>query len=100
MRPDGRVRRPDRAPEPMPTFSGDFSAPSGRFAVVASRFNALVTEALLSGARDAFARHGVPDDRLDVAWVPGSFEIPVVARALAETGKYAAVVCLGAVIRG
>lgn len=84
----------------MPTFSGDFSAPSGRFAVVASRFNSLVTEALLAGCRDAFTRHGVPDDRLDVAWVPGSFEIPVVARALAETGRYAAVICLGCVIRG
>lgn len=84
----------------MPTFEGDFSPPAGRFAVVASRFNALVTEALLSGCKDAFARHGVPDDRLDVAWVPGSFEVPLVARALAETGKYAAVICLGCVIRG
>jgi 6,7-dimethyl-8-ribityllumazine synthase len=84
----------------MPTFSGDFSAPSGRFAVVASRFNSLVTEALLSGCCDAFARHGVGEEKIDVAWVPGSFEVPLVARALAETGKYAAVVCLGCVIRG
>lgn len=84
----------------MPTYEGDFSAPSGRFAVVAARFNGLVTEALLAGCRDAFARHGVPDDRLDVAWVPGSFEVPLVARQLAESGRYAAVVCLGCVIRG
>ena len=84
----------------MPTFEGNFSPPSGRFAIVASRFNALVTESLLSGCRDAFVRHGVADDRLDVAWVPGSFEVPLVARRLAETGRYAAVICLGCVIRG
>jgi 6,7-dimethyl-8-ribityllumazine synthase len=84
----------------MPTFEGDLSPPSGRFAVVAARFNGLVTEALLAGCRDAFARHGVPAERVDVAWVPGSFEIPLVARALAESGTYAAVVCLGCVIRG
>ena len=84
----------------MPTFSGDFSTPPGRFAVVASRFNSLVTEALLSGCRDAFARHGVADDKIDLAWVPGSFESPLIARALAESGKYAAVICLGCVIRG
>ena len=84
----------------MPIFEGDFSPPSGRFAVVCSRFNALVTEALLSGCRDAFARHGVADDRLDVAWVPGSFEAPLVAKAMAESGRYAAVLTLGCVIRG
>jgi 6,7-dimethyl-8-ribityllumazine synthase len=84
----------------MATFEGDFSAPAGRFAIVVSRFNALVTEALLAGCRDTFARHGVGDERLDVAWVPGSFEIPVVARSMAESGRYAAVVCLGCVIRG
>ncbi len=84
----------------MPTFDGDFSTPSGRFAIVAARFNGLVTEALLSGCRDAFLRHGVAEERLDTFWVPGSFEIPVVARQLAETERYAAVVCLGCVIRG
>lgn len=84
----------------MPIFEGDFSPPPGRFAVVCSRFNALVTEALLSGCRDAFARHGVADDRLDVAWVPGSFEAPLVAKAMAESGRYAAVLTLGCVIRG
>jgi 6,7-dimethyl-8-ribityllumazine synthase len=81
-------------------LEGDYSPPAGRFAIVASRFNDLVTGALLSGCRDAFVRHGVPDERLDVAWVPGSFESPLTARALAETGRYAAVICLGCVIRG
>ena len=81
-------------------FIGDFRTPVGRFAIVAARFNAMVTEALLAGCRDAMARHGVPEDRVDVAWVPGSFEIPIVARKLAETGRYAAVICLGCVIRG
>src|ERR1700733_10085037 len=81
-------------------FIGDFSPPAGRFAIVAARFNALVTEALLAGCRDAMDRHGVSDDRIDVAWVPGSFEIPLVARKMAESGRYAAVVCLGCVIRG
>jgi 6,7-dimethyl-8-ribityllumazine synthase len=84
----------------MPLFQGDFSPPAGRFAIVVARFNSLVTEALLSGCRDGFERHGVSADRVDVAYVPGSFEIPLVARKLAEGGKYAAVVCLGAVIRG
>jgi 6,7-dimethyl-8-ribityllumazine synthase len=84
----------------MPTFEGDFSPPGGRFALVASRFNQSVTSSLLAGCRDTLARHGVGDDRVDVAWVPGSFEIPVVAKHLAESGRYAAVICLGCVIRG
>jgi 6,7-dimethyl-8-ribityllumazine synthase len=84
----------------MPEFIGDYSAPSGRFAIVAARFNALVTESLLAGCRDALARHGVPDNRVDVAWVPGSFEIPLVAKKLASGGGYVAVICLGCVIRG
>jgi 6,7-dimethyl-8-ribityllumazine synthase len=84
----------------MAVFEGDFSPPSGRFAIVAARFNALVTEALLGGCRDALTRHGVEEERVDVAWVPGSFEIPLVARKLAKSGKYSAVICLGCVIRG
>jgi 6,7-dimethyl-8-ribityllumazine synthase len=84
----------------MPTIEGDFSLPRGRFAIVAARFNGLITDSLLAGCRDAFARHGVAEDRLDVAWVPGSFEVPLVARKMAESGRYAAVICLGAVIRG
>jgi 6,7-dimethyl-8-ribityllumazine synthase len=81
-------------------FEGDFSTPAGRFAVVAARFNATVVDALLLGALDGFRRHGVADDAVDVVRVPGSFEIPVVARRLADTRAYAAVVCLGAVIKG
>jgi 6,7-dimethyl-8-ribityllumazine synthase len=81
-------------------YEGDFSTPAGRFAVVAARFNAAVVDALLAGSLDAFRRHGVADDVIDVIRVPGSFEIPVVARRLAETKRYAAVVCLGAVIKG
>jgi len=84
----------------MPIYEGDFSPPSGRFAVVVSRFNALVTEPLLGGCRDVFLRHGVAVDRIDVYWVPGSFEVPLVARKLAEKGGHAAIVCLGCVIRG
>ena len=67
---------------------------------MASRFNALVTEALWTACRDALVRHGVPEDRLDLVWVPGSFEIPLVARKLAASGRFAAVICLGCVIRG
>ncbi len=84
----------------MPTFEGDFSTPDGRFAIVAARFNSLVTSALLSGCRDTFSRHGVSEDRIDVVWVPGSFELPLVARRLAKSSRYAAVICLGCVIRG
>jgi len=84
----------------MSTFEGDYSAPPGRFAVVVARFNATVTEALLGGCLDALRRHGVGDDRVDVARVPGAYEIPLAARALAGTGRYAAVVCLGCVVRG
>ncbi len=84
----------------MTTFEGDFSPPPGRFAIVAARFNSMITEALLAGCRDTFARHGVAEDRIDLAWVPGSFEIPLVARKMAETGRYAAVITLGCVIRG
>jgi 6,7-dimethyl-8-ribityllumazine synthase len=84
----------------MKIIEGDYSPPSGRFALVVARFNSLVCEALLAGCRDAFVRHGIEEDRLDVVRVPGSFEVPLVARRLAESRSYAAVVCLGCVIRG
>ena len=71
-----------------------------RFAVVAARFNQAIVERLVAGAVDALRRHGVGEDAIDLAWVPGSFEIPLVAKRLACGGRYAAVVCLGAVIRG
>ena len=81
-------------------IEGDFATPPGRFAVVAARFNAVVVDALLAGALDAFRRHGVADDAVDVVRVPGSFEIPLAAQQLAGSRRYAAVVCLGAVIKG
>lgn len=71
-----------------------------RFAIVVSRWNELITTRLLEGARDGLRRHGVAEDEVDVAWVPGSFELPLVCRRLAETGRYDAVIALGAVIRG
>ncbi len=84
----------------MHTYEGNFAPPPGRFALVAARFNHFIVEHLVAGAADGFKRHGVADDALDLVWVPGSFEIPLVARRLAASGRYAAVVCLGAVIRG
>ena len=83
------------------TYEGKLVAPSkAKFAVVVSRFNEFVTAKLLSGALDTFDRHGVKDANVEVVWSPGSFEIPVLTQRLAASGKYAAVVCLGAVIRG
>jgi 6,7-dimethyl-8-ribityllumazine synthase len=81
-------------------FEGRFDAGGRRLALVVSRFNDFFTKELLGGARDCLARHGVPDDQVDVAWVPGSFELPMVARQLARTGRYGAVVCLGCLIQG
>src|SRR5206468_3732339 len=84
----------------MPTFEGTLTPPPGRFALVAARFNQLIVESLVAGARDGLRRHGVADDAVDLAWVPGSFEIGLVAQRLAASKQYAAVICLGAVIRG
>ena len=89
----------------MTVFEGQFSGASGlRVAVVVARFNDLVTAKLLSGCLDCLSRHGIDtSDRsaqLDVAWVPGSFEIPLVAQRLAQSGRYQVVITLGAVIRG
>jgi 6,7-dimethyl-8-ribityllumazine synthase len=71
-----------------------------KFGLVASRFNDFITRRLVEGAEDALLRHGVKAEDIDIAWVPGAFEIPVVAKKLAQAGRYDAVVCLGAVIRG
>ena len=71
-----------------------------RIGIVVARFNDFITSRLLEGAKAALARHGVRDQAVTVAWVPGSFEIPVISKKMAESGKYDAVVCLGAVIRG
>jgi 6,7-dimethyl-8-ribityllumazine synthase len=75
-------------------------AADARFAIVVSRFNESITSRLLHGAVETLKAHGVADGRIDVAWVPGAFEIPAVADRLVDAGRYAAVICLGAVIRG
>ena len=72
----------------------------GKFAIVAARFNQLIVDRLIEGAEDALTRHGVSDDKLDLVWVPGSFELPLVAKQLAAKSEYAAVICLGCVIQG
>jgi 6,7-dimethyl-8-ribityllumazine synthase len=71
-----------------------------RFGVVVSRFNEFITSKLLDGAQDTLARHGVKEADVDVAWTPGSFEIPLIAKKMAKSGRYDAIICLGAVIRG
>ncbi|MBQ1336051.1 MAG: 6,7-dimethyl-8-ribityllumazine synthase [Selenomonadaceae bacterium] len=71
-----------------------------KFGIVVSRFNEFITSKLLGGALDALHRHETQDEDIDVAWVPGAFEIPITAKKMAESGKYDAVICLGAVIRG
>jgi len=71
-----------------------------KFGLVVSRFNEFITKKLVEGAEDALLRHGVDQEDIEVAWVPGSFEIPLVAKKLAQTERYDAVICLGAVIRG
>ena len=82
------------------TFEGRLRGEGLSIAIVVSRFNDLITRQLLAGAQDSLRHHDVEAERVDVAWVPGSFEIPLVARKLAESGRYQAVVCLGAVVRG
>jgi len=84
----------------MKTIEGDFATPKGRFAIVAGRFNGFVVEPLVAGARDALVRHGVKDDNIELIRVPGAWEIALAAHKLAHSGKYAAVIALGAVIRG
>ena len=84
----------------MTIYEGRLQGEGVRVAIVCSRFNQLITERLLGGARDGLARHGVDDASVTVAWVPGAFEIPLAASRLAGSGSFDVVVCLGAVIRG
>ncbi len=84
----------------MRTFEGDLLGRGWRFAIVIARFNETIGRRLLDGALDGLRRHGVADEAIAVAWVPGAFEIPLVARRLAASGRHDAVICLGAVIRG
>lgn len=84
----------------MNIIEGQLTESAGKFAIVAARFNQLIVDHLIEGAEDTFIRHGILDDNLDLVWVPGSFELPLVAQKLAKTGKYAGVICLGCVIQG
>ncbi len=85
----------------MKTFSANLLPERPvKIGVVAARFNEFITSKLISGAVDGLTRHGVPEDDIEVAWVPGAFEIPLAAKKMAQSGRYDAVICLGAVIRG
>lgn len=81
-------------------FEGQLVASDLRFAIVVSRFNEFISKQLLTGAQDALRRHGAAEEQIDVAWVPGAFEIPLIADQLAATKRYDAIIALGAVIRG
>ncbi len=84
----------------MNKLEGNVVAGSIKVGMVAARFNEFIVSKLVSGAQDALIRHGVADEDIDLAWVPGAFEIPFIAKKMAESGKYDAVICLGAVIKG
>jgi 6,7-dimethyl-8-ribityllumazine synthase len=84
----------------MNVYEGTMTATGYRFGIVVSRFNGLITSRLLEGAQDALKRHGVRDEDVAVAWVPGAFEIPLIADQMAASGRFDAVITLGAVIRG
>ncbi|GAB7086002.1 6,7-dimethyl-8-ribityllumazine synthase [Marinifilum fragile] len=84
----------------MNTIEGKLIAEGLKFGIVAGRFNEFIGSKLLGGAMDAIKRHGASEDDVDVAWVPGAFEIPLIAKKMAKSGKYDAVICLGAVIKG
>lgn len=93
-------RPPDKIIEDMNIIEGLLTGVEGKVAIVAARFNQLIVDRLIEGAEDAFTRHGVADDQLDLVWVPGSFELPLTAKRLAQSQQYIAVVCLGCVIQG
>lgn len=84
----------------MNTLEGKLVATDMKVGIVAGRFNEFITSKLVGGAMDGLLRHDVKDEDVDIAWVPGAFEIPLVASKMAKSGKYDAVICLGAVIRG
>lgn len=84
----------------MNVFEGKLVSQNIRVGIVCARFNEFITSKLLGGAQDALSRHDVLDEDIDVAWVPGAFEIPLAAKKMAESGRYDAIICLGAVIRG
>ena len=84
----------------MKTFEGNFTGGKIKVGIIGGRFNEFITSKLIAGAKDALIRHGVKEENIDLAWVPGAFEIPLVAQKMAKTKKYDAIITLGAVIRG
>ena len=84
----------------MNIIEGSFITEDARIAIVASRFNEFITSKLISGAEDVLLRHDIDPEKIDLAWVPGAFEIPLAAKKLADSRRYDAVICVGAVIRG
>ena len=84
----------------MKVYEGKLVSKEAKIAIVCGRFNELVTSKLLGGALDGLKRHNVPDENIEIAWCPGAFEVPLTAKKLAMSGRYDAVICLGAVIRG
>lgn len=84
----------------MKTLEGNLIAGNLKFAIVAGRFNEFITNKLIGGALDALRRHGVEEDSIELVWVPGSFEIPLIAKKMAEQKRFDSIICLGAVIRG
>ena len=84
----------------MKTFEGNLVSKDIKVGIVAARFNEFITSKLISGAMDGLVRHNVNEDNIHIAWVPGAFEIPLIASKMAKSGNYDAVICLGAVIRG
>ena len=84
----------------MATFSGDFHTPTGRFGLIAARFNSFIVEHLVKGALDGFQRHGVSEVHIDIVYVPGSLELGLVAKQMARSNKYKALIAMGAIIQG
>ncbi|TDT72032.1 6,7-dimethyl-8-ribityllumazine synthase [Hypnocyclicus thermotrophus] len=84
----------------MRIFEGDFNGENIKIGIICARFNEFITSKLLNGAEDALYRHGITKENIDIAWVPGAFEIPLIAKKISKTGKYDAIITLGAVIRG
>jgi len=84
----------------MKTYEGKLIASNKKYGIIVARFNEFIGGKLLSGALDALKRHGVSEDNIEITWVPGAFEIPLIAKKMAERNKYCSVICLGAVIKG
>ncbi|HSP46924.1 MAG TPA: 6,7-dimethyl-8-ribityllumazine synthase [Clostridiaceae bacterium] len=84
----------------MRVYEGKLISQDKKYGIVVGRFNEFIGGKLLAGALDALKRHGVTEDEIEISWVPGAFEIPLIAKKMAENGKYSAVICLGAVIKG